>query len=181
MATFTVNHTIKFNLSAQKSLTYSLTLTKAFYTILLMSKNLPGSQDLSTGRRIYNMFEKLSDTVDSVVGTPYWFALSLLLVVIWFPSGFFLGFGEIWHLMINTTTTILTFIMMSLLHASESKWESRIEKLEELQKNTLMHIKRDTDRIAKDDTVVKPLESDLLPESSKEKVVSIGAGNQNSL
>lgn len=115
-----------------------------------MSKKLP--EDVTdSSRPLFNYFEKLSDLVDSIIGTPYWFAFSLLLILVWLPSGFFIGFGEIWHLIINTTTTILTFIMMALLHASESKWEKRIVELEEIQKNTLMHIKRETDKMVQND------------------------------
>jgi low affinity Fe/Cu permease len=98
-----------------------------------------------------NYFEKLSDLVDSIIGTPYWFGFSVLLILVWLPSGFIIGFGEIWHLIINTTTTILTFIMMALLHASESKWEKRIVEIEEIQKSTLLHIKRETDKMAQSD------------------------------
>jgi low affinity Fe/Cu permease len=106
------------------------------------------SSEIKTQKAVSNLFEGLSDTVDNIIGTPYWFAFSLLIILVWFPSGFLFGFGEIWHLIINTTTTILTFLMMSLLHASQSKWESRIEKMEESQRVALNFLKKETERIA---------------------------------
>lgn len=114
-----------------------------------MSK-LPHSNDtsLSVAKRVSGKFELLADVVDRIIGTPYWFAFSLAIIFVWVPSGFIVGFGEIWHLMINTTTTILTFIMMSLLHASESKWEARMEKMEESQRVALNFLKKETERIA---------------------------------
>lgn len=115
-----------------------------------MSKKLP-TDETASNRLMLNYFEKLSDLVDSIIGTPYWFGFSVLLILVWLPSGFIIGFGEIWHLIINTTTTILTFIMMALLHASESKWEKRIVEIEEIQKSTLLHIKRETDKMAQSD------------------------------
>lgn len=137
-----------------------------------MSKKLP-SDELELKHRIFNYFEKISDLVDSVIGTPYWFVFSLLLILVWFPSGFFIGFGEIWHLLINTSTTILTFLMMSLLHASESKWEKRIFELEEIQKSTLFHIKRETDKIVLIDKTKVFTEVSTSSEIQKETVHSI--------
>jgi low affinity Fe/Cu permease len=137
-----------------------------------MSKKLP-SDELVSKRPLFDYFEKLSDIVDSIIGTPYWFGLSLLLILVWLPSGFFIGFGEIWHLIINTTTTILTFIMMSLLHASESKWEKRIDEIEEIQKNTLLHIKRETDKMVQSDKNRTLAELHTLPALEKETVHSI--------
>lgn len=137
-----------------------------------MSKKLP-SDELVSNRPLFNYFEKISDLVDSVIGTPYWFGLSLIIILVWLPSGFIIGFGEIWHLIINTTTTILTFIMMSLLHASESKWEKRIVELEEIQKNTLLHIKRETDKMVQSDKNRTLAELHVAPVVEKETVLSI--------
>ena len=115
-----------------------------------MTSKLP-EKPISKGAYNYKIskkFETLADRVDKIIGTPYWFAFSLLMVLVWFPSGLFIGFGEIWHLIINTSTTILTFLMMALLHASESKYEKHMEKMEEAQRVTLNFLKKETERIA---------------------------------
>ena len=92
-------------------------------------------------------FEKISAKVSDTVGSPYWFFFSILLIIIWFPSGFFIGFDELWHLYINTTTTILTFLMMSLLHTSQKKWEKKMENLQRREGHDLKDLKETTTQI----------------------------------
>ena len=94
-------------------------------------------------------FEKVAVKVSKVVGSPVWFILSLLLVILWLPSRIFFESDELWHLNINTITTILTFLMMSLLHASQTRWEKRMENLENDQKKALRLIETKTEEIAK--------------------------------
>lgn len=100
--------------------------------------------------KLTKKFQRFAEKVDGIVGSPYWFAFSLLIVLIWIPSGYFLGWGEIWHLMINTTTTILTFLMMSLLHSSEAKWEKRMESLQLKETSELKTIQQTTEQLAED-------------------------------
>lgn len=100
--------------------------------------------------KLTKRFEKISGKVNDVVGSPYWFIFSLTLIILWIPSGFLLGWGEIWHLLINTTTTILTFLMMSLLHSSQSKWEERMEKLQQKETSKIRTIEKNTKKIAYD-------------------------------
>ncbi len=87
--------------------------------------------------KLVKKFRKFSESTNKIVGSPYWFIFSLLLILVWLPSGVFFGWGEIWHLLINTTTTILTFLMMSLLHSSQSKWEERMDRLQEKELKVL--------------------------------------------
>lgn len=97
--------------------------------------------------KIEKIFRNFASRVDKVVGSPYWFVFSLTIVIIWLPSGFLLGFNEIWHLIINTTTTILTFLMLSLLHSTQQKWEDRIEKMLSKEHSHIREIGKDTKRI----------------------------------
>lgn len=92
-------------------------------------------------------FEHLSVKMSEIVGSPYWFFGSLVIVLVWFPLGFFIGFGEIWHLLINTLTTILTFLMMSLLHSSQNKWERQMEAIQKRQDRTLKILEAETHQI----------------------------------
>lgn len=98
--------------------------------------------------KLTKKFENFAEKVNDIVGSPYWFVFSVLLIIIWFPTGFFLGWGEIWHLMINSTTTILTFLMMSLLHSSQSKWEQRMEKMQQRESTELKSIGKTAKQIA---------------------------------
>jgi low affinity Fe/Cu permease len=101
-------------------------------------------------------FKRFADRTNGIVGSPYWFAFSVLLVLVWLPSGFFLGFNEIWHLLINTTTTILTFLMLSLLHSSQTTWEKKIEKLESREVSTIETIEEETKKLTT--TTTAPVE-----------------------
>lgn len=110
-----------------------------------MENQLP---TLKKRSKMEQKFQNLAERIDKIVGSPYWFAFSIFLVLVWLPSGFFFGFNDIWHLMINTTTTILTFLMLSLLHSSQSKWEEKIERLEKREATTMKEIKKDTQKIS---------------------------------
>ena len=94
-----------------------------------------------------NGFTYFANLVSKLVGSPIWFAVSLSLVVIWIISGPLLNYSDSWQLVINTVTTILTFLMMSLLHSSQSKWEREIEKIQKHQERTLKRLERETTEI----------------------------------
>lgn len=106
----------------------------------------------------------MSSSVSKIVGSPVWFFFSVIMVIIWFFSGFFVGFGEMWHLAINSTTTILTFLMMSLLHASQSKWESKMERLQSKEKSALKQIEQKTEQIVGE--VVSTVSNPNTPEET---------------
>ena len=57
----------------------------------------------------------------SAAGSPAAFCLALSLVVIWAVSGPIFGFSETWQLVINTGTTIVTFLMVFLIQKSQNK------------------------------------------------------------
>ncbi|MCA9308355.1 low affinity iron permease family protein [candidate division WWE3 bacterium] len=113
---------------------------------------LQNSQDAKKAK--HSTFSKVSETVSEIVGSPWWFIFSIVLVLIWALSGFVIGFGENWQLWINTTTTILTFLMMSLLHASQSKWEKKMERIQTKEKTALNAIKSETAQIVNASTTI---------------------------
>ena len=115
--------------------------------------------------KLHKKFQTISDFVSNIAGSPFWFVFSVLLVITWFFSGFIIGFTEIWQLIINTSTTILTFLMISLLHSSQKKWEGRMERLQDREATTIKKIQKDTKRISFE----KPAKAD---EESAEKIYS---------
>jgi low affinity Fe/Cu permease len=50
-----------------------------------------------------------------LAGKPWTFLLCLLVVIVWAASGPVFGFSETWQLIINTGTTIVTFLMVFLI------------------------------------------------------------------
>lgn len=98
----------------------------------------------TTQNKKKGVFEKIASVVSKMVGSPIWFISSLVIVVIWVFSGPLFNYSETWQLIINTVTTILTFLMMSLLHATQSKWEHKMETFEKHQQRALKILEKDT-------------------------------------
>lgn len=64
---------------------------------------------------ITNRFEILSTWISEYLGHPYAFLIACATVVTWALSGPLFGFSDTWQLIINTGTTIATFLMVFLL------------------------------------------------------------------
>jgi low affinity Fe/Cu permease len=64
----------------------------------------------------------------------YWaFTLAVLACVVWAASGPFFGFSDTWQLVINTGTTVLTFLMVFLIQNTQNRESKAIQlKLDEL-------------------------------------------------
>ncbi len=94
--------------------------------------------------KINKKFVEFSNITSRIVGSPEWFVFSIVVILIWIPSRWLFTSNELWHLFINTFTTILTFLMMALLHSSQSRWEKKMERLEEHQQRVLKLLEKDT-------------------------------------
>jgi low affinity Fe/Cu permease len=82
---------------------------------------------------ISERFRQLACTASNAVGTHWAFILAVLLVVAWAVSGPFFDFSETWQLVINTATTIATFLMVFLIQATQNRDAKAIHlKLDEL-------------------------------------------------
>jgi low affinity Fe/Cu permease len=69
----------------------------------------------------------------SLFGTPWAFVTALALVVAWAATGPLFGFSETWQLVINTGTTIVTFLMVFLIQATQNRDAKALQlKLDEL-------------------------------------------------
>src|SRR3954470_16989582 len=67
------------------------------------------------------MFDKFSTATTRVTGRPVAFILAVVLVVVWALSGPIFHYSENWQLVINTGTTIITFLMVFLIQKSQNK------------------------------------------------------------
>lgn len=80
-----------------------------------------------------NLFEKFSDWATTATGSSAAFILAALVVVIWAASGPVFHYSETWQLVINTGTTIITFLMVFLIQKAQNKDSKAIHlKLNEL-------------------------------------------------
>src|SRR4051812_46594842 len=66
-------------------------------------------------------FRQFAHKVAEIVGTPKAFVFALTAVVLWLFSGPMFGFSDTWQLVINTATTIVTFLMVFLIQNSQNR------------------------------------------------------------
>ena len=78
-------------------------------------------------------FEKISSIVTKASGSTGAFITAFLVIIAWLISGPFFGYSDTWQLVINTGTTIITFLMVFLIQRSQNKDSIAIHlKLNEL-------------------------------------------------
>ncbi|MFD1791697.1 low affinity iron permease family protein [Ochrobactrum teleogrylli] len=78
-------------------------------------------------------FTRLSQTIAELAGTSYAFGVALGFILIWACSGPIFGFSDTWQLVINTATTIITFLMVFLIQNSQNRDSTAVEaKLDEV-------------------------------------------------
>ena len=78
-------------------------------------------------------FEHLAARVAAAAGRPAAFALALGIIVLWGLSGPLFGWSDTWQLVINTGTTIVTFLMVFLIQNAQNRDACAIQaKLDEL-------------------------------------------------
>lgn len=80
-----------------------------------------------------SFFGRFAKTVSRICGSPWAFALAMGAVVLWGVSGPLFGFSETWQLVINTGTTIVTFLMVFIIQHTQNKDSAAVQiKLDEL-------------------------------------------------
>ena len=78
-------------------------------------------------------FRKFANKTSEAMGTPWAFIAAVLLILGWAVSGPVFGFSEVWQLVINTGTTIITFLMVFLIQNTQNRDAKAIHlKLDEL-------------------------------------------------
>ena len=83
------------------------------------------------------MFRKLAARISNVAGSANAFLLALLIVILWATTGPLFGFSDTWQLVINTSTTIVTFLMVFLIQNMQNRDSKAMQlKLDELIRAT---------------------------------------------
>ena len=79
------------------------------------------------------IFSKFATVIADLSGKPATFVAAVALVLVWAVSGPFFGYSETWQLVINTSTTIITFLMVFVLQNSQNRDGKALQaKLDEL-------------------------------------------------
>jgi low affinity Fe/Cu permease len=82
---------------------------------------------------LVDAFRRFSHHVSNVVGSPAAFLAAVALIIVWAACGPFMHYSETWQLVINTATTIATFLMVFLIQNTQNRDARAIHlKLDEL-------------------------------------------------
>ena len=82
-----------------------------------------------------NMFRKFAQSSAQAVGSSWAFLLSLIIIIAWAVTGPMFHYSDTWQLVINTGTTIITFLMVFLIQNTQNRDAKAIHlKLDELIK-----------------------------------------------
>ncbi len=86
-----------------------------------------------TASPMNEFFRKFARTTAEIVGSPWAFVIGLLLILGWLVSGPIFDFSDTWQLVINTSTTIITFLMVFIIQNSQNRDAKALHlKLDEL-------------------------------------------------
>jgi low affinity Fe/Cu permease len=90
-------------------------------------KHLPGEPPMAPldrhdqHHRLPHLFDRFANGATHHAGSPLAFFMATMLIVLWAVTGPVFGFSETWQLVINTGTTIITFLMVFLIQQSQNK------------------------------------------------------------
>ncbi|HEX4508259.1 MAG TPA: low affinity iron permease family protein [Alphaproteobacteria bacterium] len=82
-------------------------------------------------------FSKFSNRVAHATGKPITFAIAFLVILVWAVTGPIFNYSDTWQLIINTGTTIVTFLMVFLIQNTQNRDGAALQaKLDELIRAT---------------------------------------------
>lgn len=86
---------------------------------------------------MHDTFRKIAHYTSDRMGSPWAFVIAILVVLVWAISGPYFNFSDTWQLIINTGTTILTFLMVFLIQNTQNRDGRAMQlKLDELIRST---------------------------------------------
>ena len=79
------------------------------------------------------LFRKIAQRTATVIGTPIAFVIAVTVVIVWAVTGPLFGFSDTWQLVINTGTTIVTFLVVFMIQNTQNRDAKAMQlKLDEL-------------------------------------------------
>ncbi|HEX3653765.1 MAG TPA: low affinity iron permease family protein [Rhizomicrobium sp.] len=113
------------------------------------NKPITSAPDATEAGAKLPLFSRLSNEVARLAGKPVTFALCCLTIIVWAATGPIFHYSDTWQLIINTGTTIVTFLMVFLIQNTQNRDGVALQaKLDELiratkeARNELIEIER---------------------------------------
>ncbi len=100
----------------------------------ILEKMEKGFQAIGIDTRAWNArFDHFARIASRLAGRPFAFNIAIAIILLWMFSGPVFGFSDTWQLIINTATTIVTFLMVFLIQHTQNRDTDAIQiKLDEL-------------------------------------------------
>lgn len=126
-----------------------------------------------------NVFRRFAHWISQAAGSPWAFSIAFLAIIVWAVSGPFFNFSTSWQLVVNTGTTILTFLMVFLIQHTQNRDSHAVHlKLDELinsidsARNQLIDIEDSSDDVIDhlDKEFDEMRERETLHHGTKDKV-----------
>jgi len=142
---------------------------------------------------VEQLFTAIANRVAHATGKPITFIACCVIIVAWAISGPLFGFSDTWQLIINTGTTIITFLMVFLIQNTQNRDSEAIQvKLDELIRSiegahlALLDLEelddKDLDRIVRDyRELAREARKDLRAGKSDTDVREVGSKRRNEL
>ena len=83
--------------------------------------------------KISEAFRKFSISAASAMGSPWMFVANIVLICVWLGSGPLFGFSDTWQLVVNTATSVITYLVVFLIQNTQNRDAKAMHlKLDEL-------------------------------------------------
>lgn len=76
---------------------------------------------MSKRQQDQDFFTRFASEASSLLGRPWIFSVAVAVLILWGISGPLLGFSDTWQLIINTSTTIITFLMVFIIQNTQNR------------------------------------------------------------
>ncbi len=108
------------------------------------------------GVALHGLFRRFARATSSGIGSPFAFVAAVVIIIVWAASGPLFGFSETWQLVINTGTTIITFLVVFMIQNTQNRDSQAVHlKLDEIIR-VLKHARNEMiDVEDKDDEILK--------------------------